>query len=674
LSRYKRREGKTHINHQNQLTMKTNLFTFLITCLAFISLALSSTREPGSITGRVAVIQGYVYDSASNIGLEGVLVSAADISVTTDTSGFYFLSIETGTYDIFYEKEGYYTHIIPDLAVADTMNIDVVLQQSFVDFPFIEDWASGDFESNGWSFMPGQGNWSIDSVVGNPAPSVRFSGNPTQHNYSFELISNEIDTRYVPQPVWLQFDYHLDNLFHSGNEKLRVDIWNGQEWIQLFEFANTQYVPWTCKSIDVTEHVYGQFTRVRFVAHGTNSSHIRFWGIDNIRIANSPEISVYPTSIWYLIHPYYSSVEYPLSIFNNGIGTLYYNTVIQFINFAGKSDEQVIEVASMEGLSLSPDPVFGGEPEPSNQNNTVVLHYDGPNSDAMGLTAGGTFFVAARFPSSMVGQYAGYEITSVDVYIKHVPSHATLKIWGAGTGTSPGAILHQQAFAPTGLSWNNIVLTDDVVLDGADIWVGYSVTHAAGQFPAGVDAGPANPNGDWVSIDGTTWQRLSGFGLSYNWNIRANLELMLPIWLSIEPTSGSIAPGGSKTHILIINPDGLCFGVYEANVRIYSNDPQQPVLIVNFTLDVINNIDEPEAGQAVICYPVPAGNELYFDFFKEFNSLSIIDLAGSVHIRRDISNKTNLLLNTSTLPNGIYIFKAEAKDGKVYSRKIIISR
>jgi hypothetical protein len=89
-------------------------------------------------------------------------------------------------------------------------------------------------------------------------------------------------------------------------------------------------------------------------------------------------------------------------------------------------------------------------------------------------------------------------------------------------------------------SWITINLNNPVILDGTDIWVGYDVTHGAGQFPAGCDAGPANPNGDWISIDGTVWEHLAGFGLNYNWNIRAKLNPGEGLWLSVSPNSGTL--------------------------------------------------------------------------------------------------------------------------------------
>jgi hypothetical protein len=208
-------------------------------------------------------------------------------------------------------------------------------------------------------------------------------------------------------------------------------------------------------------------------------------------------------------------------------------------------------------LSSMPFPSSGGEPASEVLRNEVILNYDGVNSDAIGLTAGGTFHVAARFPAAMVGQYTGYSLQTVAVYINNAPTNAILKIWGAGAANSPGAVLHEKAFSPTALSWNTLSLSDPVSLDGNDLWVGYTVTHAAGQYPAGCDAGPANPDGAWISTDGVAWSRLYELAptLNYNWNIRA----------SIFPGGGGgpVETAGFRIYrdnVMIAEVDGETFG------------------------------------------------------------------------------------------------------------------
>ncbi len=299
-----------------------------------------------------------------------------------------------------------------------------------------------------------------------------------------------------------------------------------------------------------------------------------------------------------------------------------------------KQDRQTIE------LSLDPNHIPGGSPEIRNRED-VVLNYDGDNFDAIGLTAGGTFTVAARFPTSMVNPYEGYIMSTVDVYINDVPSTPTLKIYSAGSATAPGSIIHEQVFTATANSWVTIELNDDVELDGTDIWVGYTVTHGAGFFPAGCDAGPANVDGAWISTDGVSWDRLYELApaLNYNWNIRATIT---------DDNGGGGGGGGIPEDVLGANiyrngvliaemvegdtytDEGVLPGEYEYCVTfVYDlgaeSCPGDPCVTVEVTCEAPINLDgdyvwnynqgDPEFGALITWEPstAPVADWLYYD-------------------------------------------------------------
>ncbi len=154
---------------------------------------------------------------------------------------------------------------------------------------------------------------------------------------------------------------------------------------------------------------------------------------------------------------------------------------------------------------------------------------DGVNFDAIGI-GGGTFAVSARFPQSITGSVIGKELTQVEIYINDPVTACTLKVYGQGTSSSPGPLLYQEDITSqiVSFSWNLINLTTPVAITGYDIWVGYEVTtpDLVDAFPAGCDNGPAAANGDWVTLDGITWDRLSVLvpALNYNWNIAGYVE------------------------------------------------------------------------------------------------------------------------------------------------------
>jgi hypothetical protein len=200
-------------------------------------------------------------------------------------------------------------------------------------------------------------------------------------------------------------------------------------------------------------------------------------------------------------------------------------------------------------------------PSPYQTDDDVIRYDNGVNDDAIGLTAGGTFEVAAYWPASSMGQYAGKKLSKVEVYINDVPNPFILKVYGQGSSTVPGALLHQQTVAVTGTSWNVIDLSTQVDITGGDLWVGYSVTHAGGTYPAGCDAGPAVAGkGDMISLDGVSFESMAGLGLNYNWNIASTLidggpALTKDVGVSaiVQPTTGVNLTGAEAIVITIKN-------------------------------------------------------------------------------------------------------------------------
>jgi hypothetical protein len=281
--------------------------------------------------------------------------------------------------------------------------------------------------------------------------------------------------------------------------------------------------------------------------------------------------------------------EQTLEISNTGVGGLNYNAVIQYVADDAKVQEvpvgrsarnRSLELGKKEGTD-------GFHPATkANDKNDIILNYDGANVDAIGLVAGGTFYGAARYTSEMVAPFGGYLLESVDVYIGGVPTEITLMIWDAGTTTTPGALLHEQVFTPSESSWNTVTLDETLEVTGADLWVGFKITHPAGVYVLGIDGGPANPNGDLLSTDAVAWEHLSDYGLNGNWNIRARLQYEGVQWLTINPASGTIAEDQSQTVTVNFDATGLEPGTYNANIRISNNSVNEQLVIVPVTLVV----------------------------------------------------------------------------------------
>ncbi|MEZ5195870.1 MAG: hypothetical protein R2764_05595 [Bacteroidales bacterium] len=154
------------------------------------------------------------------------------------------------------------------------------------------------------------------------------------------------------------------------------------------------------------------------------------------------------------------------------------------------------------------------------------LSYDGvPEENGVGLTDGGSFDVAIRLPSQALQQYIGYKVTRVKFIPRTgYPVTYSITLW---EGTNPPSLMHvQNVVNPTIGDWNEVYLVDLYEIQAnAELWVGYWVQNQPpGEFPAGVDAGPAIEGaGNMISFDdGDSWDALSILNpdLDFNWNLK----------------------------------------------------------------------------------------------------------------------------------------------------------
>ncbi|MCF7920009.1 MAG: T9SS type A sorting domain-containing protein [Candidatus Cloacimonetes bacterium] len=186
--------------------------------------------------------------------------------------------------------------------------------------------------------------------------------------------------------------------------------------------------------------------------------------------------------------------------------------------YLGPAPENLIAITNEDDqVDLTWDPISVGGEE-------GWLQWDsGVNDDGIGITGGGSFWVAASFDQSDLMPYIGGSFTELEVYIRDLPSVATAYIWEGNLAANE---LLTQAFTPVADSWNTITLDTPIEIEsGSEYWVGYYVTHGDAQFPAGVDAGPGIVGkGDWIAQTAGAWNSLVGYGLDYNWNIHAYVE------------------------------------------------------------------------------------------------------------------------------------------------------
>lgn len=362
-------------------------------------------------------------------------------------------------------------------------------------------------------------------------------------------------------------------------------------------------------------------------------------------------------------------------------------TIVRNMSNSGQADliYEVISAYTVETKSLDIEPAgfhsakvraseFIADPDytPSNTNpsdRAVVLHYDGDNSSAIGRDTDYEYRVSAMFPVDMIQPYIGMKISSVEVYINDPVTAAKIQIYDVGSMVTPGpgALLLEQAFTGIANSWNTVILDTPIAITGKDIWVGWWMSAPGGTFAPGCDAGPADPNGDWIST-GPGWSHLGDNpDLNFNWNIRANLTGDPIIqWLSTDPTSGVLSQDDNVDININLDATDLTSNVYQGKVIVRSNDPTAEMVSINVLLSVTVGINENGEKEYVVVYPNPASTLLNVGSNGEVTQVRLINTVGQV-----VFDNIATQIDVSDLEGGVYFIQIATKNGTT-TQKIII--
>jgi len=517
-----------------------------------------------------------------------------------------------------------------------------------------------------------------------------YASNGIDYVYKVDGLCEPVGNFPSPNEVTYTYTDNTVNLFwqapetQSGLNLIGYNIYKGLQLIGTTD-ANTL-------TFANPNSVNGTYSYGISAVYGDPEPGISIPSTVSVTISLNSSIAVNPNSFHVVINTPNGQTTKTMTIENNGEVPLTWNASIGYMSIKKSkeaSGELMLNAFSNNNSSFDNDltlstknplrglpelsvqhDVDGGQPVERDRDN-AVLNYDGDNADAIGFTEGGSFYVAARFPASMTSAYTGFNLQSVDIYINDIPSESVLKVYGTGTANTPGALIHEQAFTGNAGSWVTIELSSPVVLDGGDIWIGYYVTHAAGEYPAGIDAGPANSNGDWISADGSSWGHLTEVAINSNWNIRANLSGSLFSWLTMQTISGEVTMGGNQQVELGFDASGLDEGVYEAVIHLSSNDPVAPVLDIPVTLDFSVGIEINELSNIEV-YPNPATDFLRISVPDGVKQVIVYNSKGQVVKMENIENETVLNWNVQSFTRGFYQIRLTDSFGNSVSKSIII--
>ncbi len=521
--------------------------------------------------------------------------------------------------------------------------------------PFEEEWNTGLFETNQWLTEGNyDDNWRIAGQIGHEAPSAEFYYNPAVTNYEQALTSRLLSARnLIDGDIFLSFDIKHTTVNPTGLEFLKVQVLADSAWITVWADSNTSSYDWTNKKLKISNPVKGKAFRFRFLAEGQNSLDVFNWLIDNISV--------------------YRECASPLNLMAS-------------VNFP-----------NLYEVLLEWDPPVGG-----GSGNSAWIGWDnGTNNDAIGLTDGGTFSAAVRFTPAQLGQYNGNYLTKIR-FFPYAEGSFVIKVW---TGANAGQLVMSQPVDNIVVgTWNEVGLNTPVYVSGTtELWFGYTVTHASGFFPAGVDVGPAVAGfGDMISMDGVVWESMAtAYALNYNWNLEGYLEPINYYDQNYNKSSGFNFNQNTETcftrknlnvDVNFSNRELLLYEVFKdgefigSTVETFYLDEIQNWNTLCYTVRAIyqdcnsapsNEVcivfESPKKNSLIECYPVPADQTLSIEVNTPQISLGIFDYYYHPVYQIDNIKMGTFTINTSSFRNGVYMIRAIDGEGNISTDKIIVN-
>jgi len=403
----------------------------------------------------------------------------------------------------------------------------------------------------------------------------------------------------------------------------------------------------------------------------------------------APVMDINPLALNVQVPPGTTTTEY-ITVTNNGDGPMDF-----LINVYDYGRAQTDYSRCSNGVTI--ESAYGNTGAPGEGSlktegtREVIIHYDGENDDAIGLTAGGTFMVAARFTPDELGPYYGdYDLTDVKLYIGDPGSQIILKVWEGGSFGDPGTEIYSQDVSGSIVadSWNDLPVTPSITLTSPnEYWVGYEVTHGAGEYPAGCDAGPVvSGKGDWIYFN-SAWDELQNYGFPNNWNIRAVLNLGTPPWIVVDPLSGTLAPGEDIQINVHLDATDLSYGDIKNADLEFVPDPDVGIV----TVPVVMTVEDVSVGGNEVVetklfgnFPNPVNNTTTFRFSlkdRSHVSLSIYNVKGQLVqtlLNTELDPHAEHVVvwdgtaNGKKLANGIYFYKLETNSQSFLKKMILM--
>ena len=563
------------------------------------------------------------------------------------------------------------------------------------ELPFFEGWDQGTFAFQGWSFNENAANWVVNSQIGDPEPSAEFTWDPLlELDYTSALTSNPITADLLTEgDIFFDFDIALDDRNSTGEEMLKVEVYNGSSWNTVATFTNDGSFDFMTSHVNITNHAMSRVFKVRFNATGQNSFDIVSWFVDNINI--------------------YRECMAPTDLVGEYVWT--------------------------SGDELGAEICWEGYVAPSN---SQWFYYDDETIEYVwGSTGDWDADVAIKIETADLVDFAGAAVTQYRAFVDS-------RLMGVGTisvkvfqgdNPDPTAPIYEEDVTSQfviGDDWNDFTFSQAVMIDiNQPLWMGMYYTGPANTYGPGIttDMGSYDPNGD-LFYDAGSWIHLQSQGISNRaWLLRGFVTTSYGSTVAIGNTNINPLPvsTGLTTAGTLVSTDASLstlevssvrtttnFNVYRMNdVGVYellavvpsesgvssycyydtevgfpmeycyqvtaayesATDACESAPAMAYELPMndfvcvfITGIDNPNDATTTNVYPNPAQDMVTVSSSVAMTQLTVTNYVGQVVYTSKV-HATSVELNTSSYQAGVYLVKINTENG-VVTKRVIISR
>ena len=530
------------------------------------------------------------------------------------------------------------------------------LSTDTLQIPFIERFTEGSLETNNW--VADCNNWSIESDSGNPAPSVRFNGQPgIIGEYNCTLTSDWISTKNAGNKTYIRFDIKGIFNFTGNNDTLFVEVFDSMNWHCAWKFTIMPSDFWIVYFPILIPHIDSlDYFKIRFRANGDSLTNVEYWAIDNIFIYDGV---YFPEQL----EGYY--------VWNNNFGI------------------------KLKWDLVTPPDSDGGNP---------LTYLNFMACDSFGISDGGNWTNAIKFDTIM-NYYDSSYIYLIRNYIANTDFDSiVLNIWRGKDGNI--LQFRQNVTAKTFANFENFYEINPPILyaDTSPFWVGFEVFGQEGGsdvFWTSCNDAVDGYGNLYKTEQSETWETLSNdYG---NWTTKIHFSYTNPdfhikdgfVIYRKEENSDSVFKtydyykifnGGWGFTYFDEYPSIDLNKTYSYQVRSASVNhwviPKDTILSLPayakingdedyVTVLVTHQHQQTEKGTSLTAYPNPTTTTLNIKSESKLKKVHIYNLLGQEVGGFAANNETQVEIDVSSFQKGVYLLKIETGIG-VVSRKFVV--